>query len=125
MPIIGKLIGGLDFSSYFIMLSSPPPDFKGPMTYEALTKFGVPLFAYGNFITVALNFMILAFIIFQMVKMMNRMKRAQPAPAAVSSRRVRACAREVHRGRGSPPSTLRPPRCRPPCATGRPLCSAR
>jgi large conductance mechanosensitive channel len=85
MPVIGKIIGGLDFSSYFIALSAPPPDFKGPMTYEALTKAGVPLFAYGNFITVALNFMILAFIIFVMVKQINRLKKeAPPAPAAAT-----------------------------------------
>jgi large conductance mechanosensitive channel len=84
MPVIGKIIGGLDFSSYFIMLSSPPPDFKGPMTYEALSKAGVPLFAYGNFITVALNFVILAFIIFMMVKQINRLKKEAPSapPAA-------------------------------------------
>jgi large conductance mechanosensitive channel len=53
------------------------------MTYEALTKAGVPLFAYGNFITVAINFLILAFIIFLMVKQINRLKReAPPAPPA-------------------------------------------
>jgi len=68
MPLVGKVIGGLDFSNYFVMLSAAPADFKGPMTYEALTKAGVPLFAYGNFITVAINFVILAFIIFIMVK---------------------------------------------------------
>jgi len=79
MPIVGRLIGGLDFSSYFVMLSNPPADFKGPMTYEALTKAGVPLFAYGNFITVALNFIILAFIIFMMVKQINRLKKNAPA----------------------------------------------
>lgn len=85
MPVIGKIIGGLDFSSYFVMLSSPPPDFKGPMTYESLTKAGVPLFAYGNFITVALNFVILAFIIFMMVKQINRLKKeAPPAPPAAT-----------------------------------------
>ena len=82
MPVIGRLIGGLDFSSYFIMLANPPADFKGPMTYEALTKAGVPLFAYGNFITVALNFMILAFIIFVMVKQINRLKQSAPPAAA-------------------------------------------
>ena len=82
MPVIGKIIGGLDFSSYFIMLSAPPPDFKGPMTYEALTKAGVPLFAYGNFITVAINFIILAFIIFMMVKQINRLRRVEPVVAA-------------------------------------------
>ena len=84
MPVIGRLIGGLDFSNYFLMLANPPADFKGPMTYEALTKAGVPLFAYGNFITVALNFVILALIIFVMVKQINRLKREEPAaPAAV------------------------------------------
>jgi large conductance mechanosensitive channel len=51
------------------------------MTYEALTKAGVPLFAYGNFITVAINFVILAFIIFIMVKQINRLKQAAPPPA--------------------------------------------
>jgi large conductance mechanosensitive channel len=85
MPVVGRLIGGLDFSSYFVMLANPPADFKGPMTYEALTKAGVPLFAYGNFITVALNFMILAFIIFMMVKQINRLKKDAPvAPPAAT-----------------------------------------
>ena len=50
------------------------------MTYEALTKAGVPLFAYGNFITVAINFIVLAFIIFMMVKQINRMKNSAPPP---------------------------------------------
>jgi large conductance mechanosensitive channel len=82
MPVVGRVIGGLDFSNYFVALSAPPADFKGPMTYEALTKAGVPLFAYGNFITVAINFMILAFIIFMMVKQINRLKKAAPPPPA-------------------------------------------
>ena len=83
MPIVGAIFGGLDFSNYFIMLKSPPAGYNGPRTYEALTKAGVPLFAYGNFITVALNFLILAFIIFLMVKQINRLKRqTPPAPAA-------------------------------------------
>ena len=86
MPIISRLIGGLDFSSWFIALGSPPAGYAGPMTYEALTKAGVPLFAYGNFITVAINFVILAFVIFLMVKQINRLKReAPPAPAAPPS----------------------------------------
>jgi large conductance mechanosensitive channel len=51
------------------------------MTYEALTKAGVPVFAYGNFITVAINFLILAFIIFLMVKQINRLKREEPVAA--------------------------------------------
>ncbi|MCC7313020.1 MAG: large conductance mechanosensitive channel protein MscL [Sulfuritalea sp.] len=81
MPIIGRVIGGLDFSSYFILLANPPADYKGAMTYDALTKAGVPLFAYGNFITVAINFIILAFVIFMMVKQINRLKKEAPPPA--------------------------------------------
>jgi large conductance mechanosensitive channel len=82
MPIVGKIFGGLDFSNFFVLLSSPPADYKGAMTYADLTKAGVPLFAYGNFITVAVNFVILAFIIFMMVKQVNRLKAAEPPPAA-------------------------------------------
>jgi large conductance mechanosensitive channel len=89
MPVVGKILGGLDFSNYFVTLGSPPADFKGPMTYEALAKAGVPLFAYGNFITVAINFIILAFIIFMMVKQINRLKRqAPPAPPAAPAEDV-------------------------------------
>ena len=83
MPVVGRIVGGLDFSNYFVMLKAPPAGYAGPMTYDALTKAGVPLFAYGNFITVAINFLILAFIIFLMVKQINRLKRqTPPAPAA-------------------------------------------
>jgi len=79
MPVVGAIFGGLDFSNYFIMLKSPPAGYTGPMTYDALTKAGVPLFAYGNFITVAINFLILAIIIFLMVKQITRLKRSAPA----------------------------------------------
>ena len=82
MPIVGRVFGGLDFSNYFITLAPPPPNYTGPMTYEALTKAGVPLFAYGNFITVLINFLILAFIIFVMVKQINRLRRTEPVVAA-------------------------------------------
>ncbi|MGC1817979.1 MAG: large conductance mechanosensitive channel protein MscL [Casimicrobiaceae bacterium] len=81
MPVVGRIFGGLDFSNYFIVLKAPPAGYAGPMTYDALTKAGIPLFAYGNFITVAINFLILAFIIFMMVKQINRMKRETPPPA--------------------------------------------
>jgi large conductance mechanosensitive channel len=82
MPIVGKIFGGLDFSNYFIQLADAPATFTGPMTYEALSKAGVPLFAYGNFITVGLNFAILALIIFMMVRLINQMKKAEPVVAA-------------------------------------------
>jgi len=82
MPVIGRIFGGLDFSNWFVMLAPPPPGYAGPTTYEALTKAGVPLFAYGNFITVAVNFVILAFVVFLMVRQVNRLKRHEPPPAA-------------------------------------------
>src|SRR3990167_5916290 len=80
---VGVIIGGLDFSNYFILLGDPPADFKGAMTFADLSKAGVPMLSYGNFITVAVNFIILAFIIFMMVKQINRMKAdVPPAPPA-------------------------------------------
>jgi large conductance mechanosensitive channel len=82
MPLIGRIVGGLDFSNWYFMLGAPPAGYTGPMTYEALTRAGVPLFAYGNFLTVALNFVILAFVIFVMVKQINRLRDAAPPPAA-------------------------------------------
>ncbi len=83
MPVVGRIFGGLDFSNYFIVLAPPPANYAGPMTYEALTKAGVPLFAWGNFLTVAVNFVILALIIFMMVRQINRLRRsAPPAPVA-------------------------------------------
>ena len=85
MPVVSRIFGGLDFSSYFVMLANPPAGYNGPMTYEALTKAGVPLFAYGNFFTVAINFLILAFIIFMMVRQINRLKRQEPPAAAAVS----------------------------------------
>lgn len=78
MPLVGKVVGGLDFSNYYVALANQPAGL--PLT-EA-KKLGA-VFAYGNFLTVALNFMILAFIIFMMIKQINRLKREAPAaPAA-------------------------------------------
>ena len=80
MPMVGAVIGKLDFSNLFIALGQAPTGTA--MTLDALKKAGVPVFAYGNFITVAVNFTILAFIIFMMVKQINRMKKAEPIPVA-------------------------------------------
>jgi large conductance mechanosensitive channel len=80
MPIVGAIFGGFDFSNYFIRLGPLPANYSGPLTYEGLSKAGVPLFAYGNFLTIALNFAILALIIFIMVKQINRLRRAEPPP---------------------------------------------
>jgi large conductance mechanosensitive channel len=77
MPIIGRILGKVDFANFFIPLSDIPPG--TPLTLDALKKAGVPVFAYGNFITILLNFIILAFIVFLMVKQMNKLKKAAPA----------------------------------------------
>ena len=76
MPIVGKVLGGLDFSSYYLPLAGQP---TGLALAEA-KKLGA-VFAYGNFITILVNFIILAFIIFMMVKQINRLKKDEPAPA--------------------------------------------
>ncbi len=81
MPIIGKVLGNLNFSDMFVALKDIPAGTV--MTLEAVKKAGVPVFAYGNFITVVLNFAILAFIIFLIVKQMNKLKKDAP-PAATA-----------------------------------------
>jgi len=84
MPVVGLVFGKLDFSNLFLVLGNVPAGTA--MTLDALRKAGVPVFAYGNFLTVAVNFIILAFIIFMMIKQINRLKNeapaAAPAPAA-------------------------------------------
>jgi large conductance mechanosensitive channel len=80
MPVVGRILGGLDFSNYFIPLKDVPPGVA--MTLAEVKKAGIPVFAWGNFLTIALNFLILAFIIFMMVKQINRLKREEPAAAA-------------------------------------------
>jgi large conductance mechanosensitive channel len=81
LPLVGAVIGKLDFSNLFVVLGTVPTGTA--MTLDALKKAGVPVFAYGNFITVAVNFAILAFIIFLMIKQINRLKKETPAaPAA-------------------------------------------
>ena len=73
MPLISAITGGgLDFHNHFIVLANIPDGI--PRTFEALKKAGVPLFAYGSFMTVLLNFIILAFVIFQLVKVMNKFR---------------------------------------------------
>jgi large conductance mechanosensitive channel len=79
MPLVGKALGNINFSDMFIALKDIPPGTA--MTLEAVKKAGVPVFAYGSFITICLNFAILAFIIFIMVKQINRLK-AEAPPAA-------------------------------------------
>jgi len=75
MPVVAGLLGKADFSGLFIPLAEPP---AVPPTLEAFKKAGVPVIAYGNFLTIVLNFIILAFVIFVMVKVINRFKRQAP-----------------------------------------------
>lgn len=74
MPIVGKIFGGLDFSNYFLPLAG-----QTATTLADAKKAGA-VFAYGSFITVSVNFVILAFIIFMMVKQINRLKKNTPPP---------------------------------------------
>jgi large conductance mechanosensitive channel len=73
MPVIGRIFGGLDFSSYFIVLGEVPAALAGSSDYAALKKAGVPLLGYGQFVTQAVNFLIVAFIIFLLVRTVNRL----------------------------------------------------
>lgn len=81
MPIIGSF-GNFDFSNLFVVLGDNP---NGLATLAALKAANIPTLAYGNFITILINFIILAFIIFQMVKLVNRMKKAEPPPAPAAT----------------------------------------
>lgn len=80
MPVIGYLTGGLDFSSHFLRLGAIPADFVGSATsYADLKKAGVPLIGFGQFITVAVNFLIIAFVVFLLVRFVQRLNRAEKA----------------------------------------------
>ena len=82
MPLVSRVVGRLDFSNLFIVLADNPNNLT---TLAELKKAGIPVFAYGAFLTIVVNFIILAFIIFMMIKQMNRLRKAEvpaPAPAA-------------------------------------------
>jgi len=80
MPVVGRFTGGLEFTNYFTALGPVPPGL--PHTLDAMKKAGVPVIAWGNFANVVLNFAILAFIVFMMVRQINRLRRQEPAAAA-------------------------------------------
>jgi large conductance mechanosensitive channel len=82
MPLVAAIVGKPDFSNLFIVLGNAPPGTAS--TLDAIKKAGVPVFAWGNFLTIVINFAILAFIIFLMVKQMNKLKRQAPPPAPVT-----------------------------------------
>jgi len=84
MPLISTLLGGrIDFTNLFIVLGSVPDSV--PKTFDALKKAGVPIFAYGNFITISINFILLAFVIFQMVKIVNKIRLQDEEPKSTAS----------------------------------------
>ena len=84
MPVIGRIFGGLDFSSYFLMLGPVPAGYTGsPGDYAALKKAGAPLLGYGEFVTVAVNFLLVAFVIFLIVRAVNRAIPKAPEQPAV------------------------------------------
>lgn len=74
MPLVGKVVGGLDFSNYYLPLNN-----QGTQLALAEAKKAGAVFAYGNFLTILLNFVILAFIIFLMVRLLNKARRTTPA----------------------------------------------
>ena len=81
MPVVGAVFGKLDFSSLFVVLGNVPAGTA--INLDALKKSGVPVLAYGSFITVAVNFLVLAFIVFIMVKQVNRLRKDTAATTAV------------------------------------------
>jgi large conductance mechanosensitive channel len=89
MPLISTLLGGrIDFTNLFVVLGTVPDNI--PRTFDALKKAGIPIFAYGNFITISINFILLAFVIFQMVKIVNkiRLQDEEPKPIPPTSEDV-------------------------------------
>ena len=84
LPIVSAIFGGIDFTRYFIRMGAVPTGYKGALgDYAALKAAGVPLLGYGAFVTVTINFLILAFIIFLIVRTANRVVPKEPeAPAA-------------------------------------------
>ncbi|EJU12222.1 mechanosensitive channel [Sphingomonas sp. LH128] len=89
MPVIGWLFGSIDFSKYFFQLGDAPADYKGSLTdYAALKAAGVPMIGYGEFITQVVNFLIIAFVLFLLVRSVNKMidsVKKQEAEAAAAA----------------------------------------
>ena len=89
MPVVSAVFGGLDFSSKFIILGTVPETYTGSLTdYAALKAAGVAMLGWGQFLTVLINFLILAFIIFMIVRSANRLKRRQEEAAPADPEEV-------------------------------------
>ena len=103
MPMVGALFGGLDFSNYFLRLGPIPDGYSGSLTnYAELKEAGVPMLGYGQFITVVVNFVILAFVIFLLVRSVARAQRKEQAKPSEPSEEIRLL-REIR-------DSLAPPR---------------
>ena len=102
MPVIGKITGGLDFSSKFILLGPIPSKYSGSLTdYAALKKAGVAMLGYGSFITAIINFLIMAFVIFLIVKGANKLvPKAPAAPAGPTEVELLAEIRDALKAKG-------------------------
>ena len=102
MPVVGAIFGGLDFANYFVLLGPIPDSFKGdPNSYAALKEAGVAVLGWGQFITVVINFLILAFIIFLLVRTANKMvKKAEETASGPSEVELLTEIRDELRKRG-------------------------
>ena len=108
MPIVGAVTGGLDFSNYFLLLRSLTGGAAAPATYEKAKELGATI-GYGQFITVTINFVIVAWILFLVIKAMNRLfkqEEAAPAPPAPPTREEELLTeiRDLLKARRSPSS---------------------
>jgi large conductance mechanosensitive channel len=105
MPVIGWLVGDLDFSRYFVRLGPVPAGFTGdPASYAALKEAGVPMIGYGQFVTAAVNFLIVAFIIFLLIRAIRRAMPARDVPVAADPADIvllREIRDELRRANGS------------------------
>ena len=88
MPVVGAIFGGLDFSDYYIILKPIPETYRGPLTYAGLKAAGIPTLGYGAFVTALVSFLILAMIIYQMVRVATRVMPAKEADAAADPAEV-------------------------------------
>jgi large conductance mechanosensitive channel len=104
MPVVGAIFGGLDFSSYFTLLGPVPDGYKGSLKdYAALKAAGAPVLGWGEFITVVINFLILAFIIFLLVRAATKVMRKNEAAAGPTEVELLSEIRdELRKGRGTP-----------------------
>ena len=100
MPLIGRLTGGVDFSSHYLLLGNIPANYTGsPEDYAALKKAGVAMVGYGKFLTAIINFLIIAFVIFLIVRAANKVVKPAEAPAATPTETLLAEIRDELKAR--------------------------